>query len=205
METPCVTLHTKERANLLSGDGFEGVTDAELETLLQKSRNTVVSLEAEFERRQLLTASTHSKEIDGYCDGLRKGFDKIKVLERLDEKAAEHVKTAVKILTTPQTDRSFKVYETFLHDVLRHCGPELVLLCAACLGKPKVGSLKKEGRIALLDHLKTKRLSYVSPILGRLATEYGIHSLRSEQEQSKAQQGPTVLTSRRKQISAFTR
>ncbi len=198
METPYITLHTKERANLLSGDGFEGVTDAELETLLQKSRNIVFSLEAEFEKRQLLTASTYSKEIDGYCDGLRKGFDKIKVLERLDDKAAEHVKTAVKILTTPQTIRSFKVYETFLHDILCHCGPELVLLCAACLGKPKISSLKTEHRIALLEHVKTKRLLYISPSLGRLTTKYGVYSLHSEQARSEAQQRPTVLTSRRK-------
>ncbi len=89
------------------------------QTLLQKSHNTVVSLEAEIERRQLPTASNHSKEIDEYCDDLRKSFDKIKVLKRLDDKAAEHVKTAMKILTTPQTSRSFKVYETFLHDVLQ--------------------------------------------------------------------------------------
>lgn len=204
METPCVTLRTKERTNLLSGDEFEGVTDVELEILLQKSRDTVVSLEAELERRQLLTASNHSKEITGYCDSLRKGFDKIRVLERLDVKAAEHVKTAVEILKTPQTSRSFKVYETFLQDVLRHCGPELVLLCAACLGKPKVSSLKKEDRVALLDHLKTKKLSYVSPILGRLATEYGIHSLHSEQGQSKVQQGPTALPSRPKHVLTFT-
>lgn len=33
-ETPCVTLHTKERANHPSGDRFEGGTDAKLETLL---------------------------------------------------------------------------------------------------------------------------------------------------------------------------
>lgn len=125
-------------------------------------------------------------------------------MERLDDKAAERVKTAVKISTTAQTIRSFKVYETFLYDVLCHCGPELVLLCAACLGKPKVSSLKTEDRIALLKHVKTKRLSYVSPILGRLATEYGIRSLRSEQGQSKTRQGPTVLTSRRKQISVST-
>lgn len=121
-----------------------------METLLQKSRNTVVSLEAELERRQLLTASTHSKEINRYRDALQKGFDKIKVLECLDKKAAEHVKTAVKILTTPQTNRSFKYHETFLHNILRYCGPDLISLCAACLGKPKIGNLKKEAGYTLL-------------------------------------------------------
>jgi hypothetical protein len=180
MESPCTTLHTKERPSFLWGDGFEGVTDVELEILLQKSRDTLISVEAEFEKRQLSKASNQPSGIDGYSDSLRKGVNKIKVLERLDDKATEHVKAAVEILTTPQTVRSFKVYKAFLHDVLRHCGPELVLLCAACLGKSKVASLKVEDRISLLDHMKTKKLSYVSPILGRLATEYDIHSLHVE-------------------------
>lgn len=198
MKTSCITLHIKKRVNLLSDDEFEDVTNAKLKTLLQKSRNTVISLEAEFERRQLLTASTHFKEIDEYCDALQKNFDKIKILKRLDDKAAEHVKTAVKILTTSQTIRFFKIYETFLHDVRCHCDSELVLLCAACLDKPKVSSLKMKNRIALLEHMKTKRLSYVSPILERLATEYDIYSLHSEQERLKTQQRSTMLTSRRK-------
>ena len=51
MKIPYVTLHIKERANLFSDNGFEDVTDAELKTLLQKSRNTVILFEAEFERR----------------------------------------------------------------------------------------------------------------------------------------------------------
>jgi hypothetical protein len=128
MERPCVTLHVKERGSFLWSDGFAGVTNAELETLLQQSRDTVISLEAEFEKRQLSKAvNKQHGETDGYCESLRKCANKIRVLERLDDKAVEHVTTAVEILTNPQTIRSFKVYQDFLHDVLRHCGPELVL------------------------------------------------------------------------------
>jgi hypothetical protein len=140
----------------------------------------VISLEAEFEKRQLSKAVNQPNDIDGYCDSLRKGASKIKVLERLDDKAAEHVNTAVEILISPQTIRSFKVYQDFLHDVLRHYGPELVLLCAACLGKPKITSLKMEDRVSLLDHVKVKKLSYAFPVLAQLATEYEIPSLNSE-------------------------
>lgn len=143
MEYPLVSMHTNDQTNFLWGDGFEGVTDVELETLHRKSRDTLLSLEAEFEKRRL-PASSQPREIDGQCDSLRKGFNTIEVLERLDDK------------------------------VLRHCGPELLLLCAACLGKAKVVSLKIEDRVKLLDHLKAKKLSYSSPILRRLATEYNI-------------------------------
>ncbi len=173
MDYPCVSIHTNERPSFLWGDGFEGVTDVELETLHRKTRDTLLSLEAEFEKRQI-PASTQPREIDGQCDSLSKGFKTIEVLERLDDKATEHVEAAVKILTTEQTIRPLKVYKAFLHDVLRHCGPELVLLCAACLGKPKIVGLKAEHRIGLLDHVKAKKLLYNSPILGRLATEYNI-------------------------------
>ncbi|KAI9715640.1 MAG: hypothetical protein M1812_005792 [Candelaria pacifica] len=195
MEYPCITLHTKERTTFLWGEGFEGVTDVELETLLQKSRDTLISVEAEVEKRSLSKASNQPSGIDRYSDSLRKGVNRIQVLERLDDKAAEHVKAAVEILTAPQTVRSFKVYRAFLHDVLHHCGPELVLLCAACLGKPKVASLKVEDRIRLLDHVKGRRSSYNSPILGRLATEYGVHSLQGEQEKKRRRVESTSLTS----------
>lgn len=195
MEYPCITLHTKERPNFLWSDGFEGVTDVELETLLQKSRDTLISLEAELEKRPNSKTSSQPSGIDGYGDSLRKGANKIEVLERLDDKAAEHVKAAVMVLTTPQTIRSFRVYKAFLDDVLRHCGPELVLLCAACLGKPKVASLKEEDRISLLDLVKRKKSLYVSPILGRLATEYGLRSLHNEQEKKRKRAESTSLTS----------
>ena len=187
MEYPYITLHTKRRSNLLFGDDLEDVTDLELETLVQKSRNTLISLEAEFEKRQLSKLSKHPGAIDGYVDILRKGVNKIDVLERLDGKALEQVEAAAQILTTPQTVRSLKVYRTFLHDVLRHCGPEVVVLCTACLGKPKVASLKEEDRISLLDHVKRNKLSYVSPILTRLAAEYGIHSVGRAQKRRHAE------------------
>ncbi len=86
LEYPCITLHTKERPNFLWSDGFEGVTNLELETLLQKSRDTLISLEAEFEKRPISKTSSQPSGIDGYGDSLRKGANKIEVLERLTTK-----------------------------------------------------------------------------------------------------------------------
>ena len=67
-----------------------------------------------------------------------------------------------------------------MHDVLRHDDPELVLLCAVCFGKPKITSLKEEDRLGLLDYIKINKLSYISFLLKRLATEYGIPSSDSK-------------------------
>ena len=176
MEYPCVTLRTSEETSFLWDDGFEGVTNAELEALHRKSRDTLLSIEAEIERRRL-PASGQPLKINKQCDDLRNGFNRIGVQERLDDKAAKHAKAAVEILTTEQSIRPFKIYKAFLRDVLRHCGPEQVLLCAACLGKPKIASLKSEDRVTLLDHLKAKKSTYSSPILGRLAIEYHVPQL----------------------------
>ncbi|MCJ1405931.1 hypothetical protein MMC11_009165 [Xylographa trunciseda] len=185
MEDPSITLHAKERPSFVWSDGFDGVTDVELKVLLQLSRDTLNSIEAEFESRLISKSSRQAGQIDAYSDRLREGANKIEIQERLDEKAAEHVKAAVKVLTTPQTVRAFMVYRTFLNDVLCQCGPELVLLCAACLGKAKVAALKEGDRISLLDLVKRKKSSYTSPILGRLATEYGIRSLHDKQEKKR--------------------
>ncbi|MCJ1377780.1 hypothetical protein MMC17_000876 [Xylographa soralifera] len=195
MEYPSITLHATGRPSFVWSDGFEGVTDVELKTLLQLSRDTLNSIEAEFENRLISKSSRQASQIDVYGDRLREGANNIGVQERLDEKAAEHVKTAVEVLTTPQTVRAFMVYKAFLGDVLCHCGPDLVLLCAACLGKTKVAALKKEDRISLLDLVKRKKSSYISPTLGRLATEYGLRSLHDEQEKKRKRAESTSLTS----------
>ena len=182
MERPFVALHVNEKANFLWSDGFEGVRNAELEALLQETRDTLISLEAEFDRRQLSKPADQPTEIDPYCESLLKAANRIRVLERLDGKAADHVSTAVEILANQQTTRSCKVYQEFLRDVLRHCGPELVLLCAACLGKPKVSSLKTEHRVKLLEHMKMKKSTYIFPVMVRLVTEYNIPLSDGEQD-----------------------
>ncbi|MCJ1391567.1 hypothetical protein MMC18_004431 [Xylographa bjoerkii] len=188
MGDPFTTLHAKERPSFVWSDGFEGATDVELKILLQ-------SIEAEFESRMILKNSRQACKIDVYGDRLREGANKIGIQERLDEKHAEHVNAAVSILTTSQIVRAFMVYKAFLDDVLYHCGPELVLLCAACLGKAKVAALKKEDRISLLDLVKRKKSTYISPVLGRLATEYGIRTLHDKQETKRKRAEGTNLAS----------
>ena len=206
IEYSCITLHTTERPSFWADD-FEGVTNAELVVLLQKSCDTLTSVETEFEKQQLSKASNQFSGIDGYSNSLHKNVNKINVLECLNNKAAEHIKAAVEILKTPQTVCFFKVYKEFLHDVLHHCGLKLMLLCAACLSKLKIVSLKIEGRISLLNHVKMKKLSYISSILRWFVTEYDIHSLHEKEKKRCGHVESTVLTTvdiTNKQAPAWT-
>lgn len=52
MEFPYITLCTKGRDDFLCSDGYRGVSDAELEVLLPKSREFVPLLETERENRR---------------------------------------------------------------------------------------------------------------------------------------------------------
>lgn len=110
MEFPYITFHISGGASIRWTDGYAAVTGGDLEILLQQSRDALASLELEVEKRQLQTRSAQTDENDECRAKLRKTADTLKILERLDDRASKHVKTAVGILGKPQTSRAFKVY-----------------------------------------------------------------------------------------------
>jgi len=99
---------------------------------------------------------------------------KLKIRDCLDDQVFKHVNTAVKILTKPQTDHTFKVYQEFLHDILRHYNPRLVILCTAGLGKQRIASMTKKDKVSLLNHVKENKDSLSSLTLKALAKEHKI-------------------------------
>lgn len=174
MELPSVALWTKERDYFPYHHGCGGVTNSELETLLERGRETVLSLEAELEKRQVATKLEPSSGVSECSEKLRKSTANLKILGRLDDRAVGLAVAAVETLTTEQTSRGSKTYQTFLGDILHHCGRGLVLLCAASLGKQKVVSLNFQDRIGLVHYLKSNKSAFEHPILDSLATEYQI-------------------------------
>lgn len=126
------------------------MTNEALENLVKQSRLAVTSLESELEQRHL-RQPREKRGIHDCIQRLHTLTKKVKVRRRLDEKTAQHVDAAVVVLKNDQKVRSGKVYQEFLHDVLRLCGPELVLLCAGGLGKHKIANLKSEDRTYLLE------------------------------------------------------
>jgi hypothetical protein len=179
MEHPRITLRTKDRDFFSHGDDYGGVTDAELEALLQQSRELVLSLETELENRQSVRHGL-PEGIRESCKKLYESAGNIRILGRLNDRDAKLAKAASIVMTVVQTNRGSKVYQVFLLDILRQCGRTLVLLCAASLGKQRVIALNEQSRTSLVHYVKTNMSSLNSPALDLLATEYGMPHENSE-------------------------
>jgi hypothetical protein len=107
------------------------------------------------------------------CQGrLSKGAEAIQILNRVPDRGVQHVMKAVGIMTTPQTTRESKVYQSFLYDILRHAGRGLVLLCAASLGKQRVVQLNALDKTSLVRHIKDNKAVLYSPVLESLAETF---------------------------------
>jgi hypothetical protein len=176
LELPCIILRTKDEDYSVNCDDYSAVIDAELETLLQQSRDAVTSLQAELERRQKISHDPPDA-IKRCCEKLRKTARNIRILGRLEAREERLTKAAVEIMTKVQTIRSSKIYQAFLFDIQRHCGLGQVLLCASSLGKQKVIDLNGQDRTALVHYVKGDKASLFSSSLDSLAKEYKIPSM----------------------------
>lgn len=168
MDSPCVLLRTKKKDWFAYQNGYEGVTTSELQTLLELGRETVRSLEAELETRQILAKLEESNAVAECTEKLRKSMGNLKILGRLDKKAMNLVTTAANILKAKQTNREGKLYQTFLRDIHHQCGREQVVLCAAGLGKQRVVCLNAQDRIRLVHYVKINTAAFASPVLSAL-------------------------------------
>ncbi|QSS66025.1 hypothetical protein I7I51_06876 [Histoplasma capsulatum] len=111
------------------------------------------------------------------CERLQEHAKKLHTLGRLEPRAANLLSAAVKIMTTDQTIRAFKIYYSFLHDILRTCGQfgqGLVVLCAVGLGKNRVVSLSEERRTTLVNWIANNQNSLYSPVLSSLAAKFSV-------------------------------
>ena len=143
MASPGIAFYTKDREKFHWTEGYGSVTDIELEVLVQQGRTAVLSLEAELEKRQLQKSTHQPGEVDACDKKLHDCARAFEILGRLDDRASKHVDIAVNVMKSSQSVRAFKLHQQFLYDVLWHCGPGLVLLCAASLGKQRVANLRK--------------------------------------------------------------
>ena len=87
------------------------------------------------------------------------------------------VDDAVQTLMTLPTTRDSKIYQLFLHDILRHSGSGLLVLCAASLGKQRVVHLAENDRVGLVSYIKDNKANLHCPALELLAQEYKIPSV----------------------------
>jgi len=110
---------------------------------------------------------------------LYKMAKKLKIRDCLDNRASKHINTTVEILTKPQTDHAFKVYQEFLHNVLRHYSPRLVILYITSLGKQRIASITEEDKVSFFNYVKESKDSFSSLTFKALAKDYKIPYLDS--------------------------
>ncbi|KAF2759390.1 hypothetical protein EJ05DRAFT_475605 [Pseudovirgaria hyperparasitica] len=179
MQPTRVVLETERRTTSLE-EGYVDVSDEELATLLRLCHDTAESLKAEMKTRQLRIPNFIPENSSQFYNALDKAARRFKVVDRVDNRASKHVDTAITILTQVQTNRSGQVYQEFLHDVLRHSSPGVVMLCAVAFGKQKLANMREDERMNILDVVRVKGGSLQSPSLDVLADDYGVPSLDSK-------------------------
>ena len=94
---------------------------------------------------------------DEAWDRLVKASENIQLLERLSDTGVRSSSEAVDTLKMVQPSGRPKGYKEFLHDVLRHSGPQVVLLCAVALGQVKVADMKYGDRVNLISKIKANK------------------------------------------------
>lgn len=115
--------------------------------------------------------------LDACREKLCKDSGAIKILDRLSGRGPKFVDDAVQTLMTLPTTRDSKIYQLFLHDILRHSGSGLLVLCAASLGKQRVVHLAENDRVGLVSYIKDNKANLHCPALELLAEEYQIPSV----------------------------
>ncbi|KAI9750423.1 MAG: hypothetical protein M4579_006478 [Chaenotheca gracillima] len=157
-------------------DGYDDLSDAEIEALLREARLAVTSLEGKLMKRHPENEFGHRRMSK---DVVRR-FIKPRRCSPSAVFWMTHWRTdAFAILTTSQTVQARKTLQTFLGDVLRHCGPSLALLCAASFGSKRLTNLGSSSRVSLLAYVKATQSSLDSTALQRLAKEYHMPSSSS--------------------------
>lgn len=172
MESPYIIFRTAAGDYHPSNNGHEKLTDFELESLLQGSRDTVLLFEAALKKRQIATNPELPDTINECCTKLQKSLTNLKILGRFDSRDTQSVKLAAATLGTTQENRNSKVYQVFLSDILRHCGRGLAMLCAASIGKYKMVALNTQDRTSFVYYIKNNKARLDSPILDILAVEF---------------------------------
>lgn len=127
-----------------------------------------------------------SAEIQGFCEKIHKVSKEIKILGRLDNRKSRLVSSAIRVMTTSQHERQFKVYQNFLCDLLRVAGGSMVILSSATLGRYKVVQLKAERRTALIDYFACHVDSLDSPALSALVGVFGVPRNENRSEGSSS-------------------
>ncbi|EME39019.1 hypothetical protein DOTSEDRAFT_75644 [Dothistroma septosporum NZE10] len=206
MDHPYVAFHLSDETIVRSSDSLSDLHDDNLQTVLQQCQHIQAAVELEIRRRGMPVSSQRSEITSTHYERIEKTAESLKVLERLDYRACKHVCVAREALESEQANRSFQLYREFLQDVMRHCGPEMVLLSAVGLGKQRVATMTIQDRVALVRTIKEAGSILVFPALSRLAEEHGVTRERGTRKRRQIEGvGPEPLRNRRQQCTTDCR
>jgi hypothetical protein len=159
-----------ESGRLSHKDGYGGITAEELQSLYQQSRDLQASLTSELERRQLKVAERWEAT-------LHQNSNRLCTTERLDSQDANIIEFARTLVRKLDLTAQNKMYQAFVHDVIRYCDPGAALLCIVSFSQRFLASMKKDDRVNLLKFIKDTANSFTSPVLTALAAQHQILEL----------------------------
>jgi hypothetical protein len=153
-------------------DGYDGISDVDLQILLTQCQSLLVSLVSECNKRNLKAG-----KITEWETTLREASERLHVRGRLDDQDFQNIEfvrelNKKEILTTQN-----KTYRSFVLDVIRYCNPGFALVCIISFGQRSLVKLKERGRTDLLKLIKDIEGSFLSSLLDQLAIENQIREL----------------------------
>ena len=102
---------------------------------------------------------------------LRSASDRIKYRETVKEPEKIRIKDALQALDEPSDldgPNNRKKYRTFLSQVLKSSGRQMVILCAIGLGQTRVIGMNENNRLSLLPELEKQKRDLVCATLMKL-------------------------------------
>ena len=177
MEYPHVLYQMSENESFALQTGFSSITTERLETLFEESRRATSLIEDELRKRNSILVPTF--RVNQILLKLRKDADLIKVHGRLDKNSNKCATALIPLMSTTHSDRSSRVFQEFLTDVLEQWSPQCAFLCGISIGKHKVASLRKEEKASLLKLLGIEKPSLSIEPFTSLANDYGIVKFQS--------------------------
>lgn len=151
---------------------WKGLSDSDLETLMQDAENARIALIDELETRQSFAARVLPAKVKEYGEKIEKCLQTVNDLGHLLKRQDCLARSAADQLKTEPATYGARIYKEFLLDITRQSGRGVALLCAAGLGKNNVANLTTNERARLVKYIRSRKSVLNGPVLERLAEYY---------------------------------
>ena len=130
-------------------------------------------------KKQHEKVSNQSNEFEKCCERLHNIARKINVMKRVNDKAIKQVDDVVEIFNIVQTNSSSKIYQTFFHDIFRHCNSSFVFFCVVNFEKKRIIDLNLKDRMSFLTYVRNTQFFLNFFVLKILVNDFRIFLLNN--------------------------